>query len=61
MEKDRKDWTFEELNLHCCKIILEHLLNGSFKTGVYMALQVAVMWHDEQKPQTELDKRRNSR
>lgn len=45
--KNRKDWTFDELVEQCVLIVLRELMNGNLRNGVSFAIQVALMWKDE--------------
>jgi len=47
-DKSREDWTFDELVDYCCQRVLEELMNGKFRSGVYTAVNVACMWHEDQ-------------
>lgn len=51
-DKPREDWTFDELVEYCCLRILEELMNGKFRNGVHTAVNVAVMWHEDQQKKT---------
>jgi hypothetical protein len=46
--KPREDWTFNELVEYCSLTVLEQLMCGSFKAGIYTAVDVSVMWHEDQ-------------
>ena len=45
--KNREDWTFDELVDYCSQKMLEELMNGKFRNGVYDSVNVALMWHED--------------
>lgn len=46
--KSRDEWTFNELVEYCSLTVLEQLMCGNFKTGIYTAVDVACMWQQDQ-------------
>ena len=45
--KERKDWTFEELVDWATGHILQELLKGKFRSGVFVAFDVCLMWKQD--------------
>lgn len=48
--KDRKNWTYDELVEQCVLIVLRELMSGNLRSGVSLAIQVALQWKDEITP-----------
>jgi hypothetical protein len=48
MDKDLKDWTFDELVTYCTWKIMEHVIKGKLSDGVHFAMDMALRWKAEQ-------------
>lgn len=61
MNKPREDWTFDELVDYCCMRVLEELMNGKFRNGIYTAVNVALMWYEDQLKKKKTNKKKKTK
>jgi hypothetical protein len=43
-DKELKDWTFDELETYCTWKVMEAIINGELKQGVWAAMDLAMRW-----------------
>lgn len=47
--KELKDWTIDDLITAATWQVMDHILKGSLRDGVYAAINLALRWKAEQK------------
>lgn len=46
---DVKEWTIDTLIAQATWIVMEHVINGKLREGVYAAILLALKWKEAQK------------
>jgi hypothetical protein len=44
IDKDLKDWTFDELATYCTWKVMEHIIRGELKYGVQLVMDMTMRW-----------------